>query len=1518
MKSSSLKYIVISLLFLLIIIIATVLVQPLYRQLTSKFDLFSDYILKTVSDSLGVDITYEKLSPSVFSSIEIEGVKLKNRDTGQILAELDKASIKYNLLSLLKGDFVNAVKEVVFKGGKIEFQKKSDMPLVLRVRDYFKEKKAGGQAAGQNQPSAEETQVIESVPGEEKVIEIKDESDIEALIKKAQNILEGLPFIISLRDFVIHYRDDNFDAKYKLNSVSLVPEKQNHLSRLTVDSSLNIELINQRRPKFFKGANSFFSCNIDVQGTCASDLTEASATLTFDNIKAGSYSITKTSFLASLDDRTVTVDMIQNLLPYNISAKWALVSGDIEARFDAEKLDLYDLMPAQIYSFGLRRFAKSTIDGSYKLNFNTKEKKLSYDVAGEINLTEKLIDGGAKAEYAFSGTQDKIDLKKCRVDSKYVSFALQCTCFFQGLRIDGFADIRSLLLPNGKSVSAGVYLKPLAVGTNAVIPRLVLGEQQFRDVSLTFVPAQNEINFTVDAFDAKRANGEIHVDGYYTLEKPSMLEARVTTRSLSLGSIARAAAFFAKPKAQKNLKKWAVTLSPYAISSEIYFSTDFQTYTLNAPRVGIMNTAGKRQMIFCSISGSEMLFSINNILASWSGQRLQGNIQVDIGKDFQDIIFSSELNFNDIPYSIGGTYVPESYVSVIGDYGLEVSVDLAGDEKLGTVFFENFPLRISGKMFTASAEASVAYESSENWQVHVSSFNLQDVSGFLSGKPNINLSFVANPGSVLIETLSYADSVGTLSGTGSLSWLLEDGILDAMAMNIQFLNPFSNEQITLSGSATNPERIKYSEADWKKDYYFIFEGSIQEFAFSRLMSRQHSSDTLTASLSASGTFDDPLATLTIEQAKCSIKGYPFEAAASFMLADGTATAENVDVKFRDQEVTNVVLDFKPKTFTGKLTLDYLGTLFKGSDSFHSFKVPLAVSLNSKKTDEDSFVPKDFTVSVSVAGVTGDLINIKDTYTYNISKKDKRIELSGGIKNEAKGFFELDTGKTSFALSEPSPLKVNISGEIKKGENKIDLAIKGLQADLLRMKGVLSYPFFRVETGLIVGYGSVTGMLSDPDFNGEVTLIQFEAGIPKFLDDTFYIDHTPIKIEHSSLRVEPMIVSVGKGEMLFDAFAYFDRWKFDTLSMNAKTLQDTRLGGKIDLGWMNVNGKAAGQLLIEMTQDDVSMSGDILLERGSAEITLGTKQKTETKHKSKMESKLNLNIEIGEKTEVVYPNRRAPVFWAQVVPHTKFVVNADTVMDTFEFKGTLELRGGEIMYVGRNFYLKEGHLVFNANSDAIDPIVSFKAEIRERDTDGQQVKIILSAENQLLSQLTPSLSASPAKSEAEIMELLGQALLADSTDSDVPMAQIAISLMDYGMQVAFFRQVERQLRNILKFDIFSFRTTVVQNTMLQMFNLNKGRQISIGNFLDNSTVYVGKYFGDAIYADAMLQVVYDESKFDKNRFLSGLKLQPEIGFEMNSPYATIRWSISPDITNKSSFRNLMVPNTSLTISKKWEF
>ena len=158
----------------------------------------------------------------------------------------------------------------------------------------------------------------------------------------------------------------------------------------------------------------------------------------------------------------------------------------------------------------------------------------------------------------------------------------------------------------------------------------------------------------------------------------------------------------------------------------------------------------KTSNVFLQYNRQRNVISINNIIAGWSGQHLK-EYQVDVGQDFSDIIFSSDLNFNDIPYSIGGTFVPDSYVSVIGDYGLEVAIDLAGSEKLGTVVFENFPLKVSDKMVSASAQASLSYESEQNWQFHVSRLNFKDISGILSGKPSIDLSFVANP-EVFVES----------------------------------------------------------------------------------------------------------------------------------------------------------------------------------------------------------------------------------------------------------------------------------------------------------------------------------------------------------------------------------------------------------------------------------------------------------------------------------------------------------------------------------------------------------------------------------------------------------------------------------------------------------------------------------------------------------------------------------------------------------------------------------------------
>ncbi|MCL2472788.1 MAG: hypothetical protein FWF26_03830, partial [Treponema sp.] len=63
---------------------------------------------------------------------------------------------------------------------------------------------------------------------------------------------------------------------------------------------------------------------------------------------------------------------------------------------------------------------------------------------------------------------------------------------------------------------------------------------------------------------------------------------------------------------------------------------------------------------------------------------------------------------------------------------------------------------------------------------------------------------------------------------------------------------------------------------------------------------------------------------------------------------------------------------------------------------------------------------------------------------------------------------------------------------------------------------------------------------------------------------------------------------------------------------------------------------------------------------------------------------------------------------------------------------------------------------------------------------------------------------------------------------------------------------------------------------------------IGNYFDNSTVFIGKYFGSNMFGQAMLSFKYDENQID----YGGLKLEPEIGLDMRSPLFDIQFNMTP--------------------------
>ena len=228
-------------------------------------------------------------------------------------------------------------------------------------------------------------------------------------------------------------------------------------------------------------------------------------------------------------------------------------------------------------------------------------------------------------------------------------------------------------------------------------------------------------------------------------------------------------------------------------------------------------------------------------------------------------------------------------------------------------------------------------------------------------------------------------------------------------------------------------------------------------------------------------------------------------------------------------------------------------------------------------------------------------------------------------------------------------------------------------------------------------------------------------------------------------------------------------------------------------------------------------------------------------------------------------------------------------------------------------MKNGTLKFNNNDFEFNPLISVQAETRERDDDGKDIRIILSAQNQYLSDFNPKFSSIPSKSEVEIMAMLGQIAVGDSNN----VTGLLFAAGDYAIQSTIGRSIENKLREFLNFDILSVRTNVLQNAL--NYNFNKNNQDSsykIGNFFDNSTVYLGKYLGRSLYVDTLMHLSYDGSRVDDKYTFDGLIFKPEIGLEIESPFVNVRWNMAPDLSGLRS--DSFVYSTSVTLSWKFSF
>jgi hypothetical protein len=523
----------------------------------------------------------------------------------------------------------------------------------------------------------------------------------------------------------------------------------------------------------------------------------------------------------------------------------------------------------------------------------------------------------------------------------------------------------------------------------------------------------------------------------------------------------------------------------------------------------------------------------------------------------------------------------------------------------------------------------------------------------------------------------------------------------------------------------------------------------------------------------------------------------------------------------------------------------------------------------------------------------------------------------------------DDGAFYTSLSYPSPIRGSVTGILSS--RTIDAQAPNLYIDLVSLWRVIpSNDIINCTGGFINASIQIRGPLGDPEFFGYAQGNSVRLTVPEFLNAEIGPVPVMVTLDGNEMRFGPVTAPCGRGYGEVAGWFRFDRWIPDTLNINIRATPDTPVPFSFDILGVLAAGNASGVLNIDLSDRVLKVSGNLTGE--DTEITLDTQKIATASIQGEPDDSFpvitDFIIKTGRKVDFFWPNSNTPILRANAVAGTGIRITSDSVSGRFSMEGDVNLRSGEIYYVQRSFYIRSGTLFFHENEIQFEPRLTVRAEIRDRTDDGP-VTVSMIVDNAPLQSFDARFESSPPLSQLEILSLLGQNFTGESAEEGEAMNVMLASATDLISQFFGVRQLERMIRDLLGMDMFSFRTQIIPNAVTRLRN-PVDTNGTLGNYLDNTTVFVGKYLGSDMFFQGMLSFRYNDFndpngglyrmdngglyQVNNNGIVAGqLLLEPELGIELHSPLFDIRWNITP-----LHLENLFINDTSFSLTWRFTF
>ena len=1278
----------------------------------------------------------------------------------------------------------------------------------------------------------------------------------EDLVQSLYPIL-GMP--ISGRNLTLVYRDAWGDAEISRLFFSFQPEGDYYKFSLRGEGRFALP----ETLVFHRGGG-----DLRINGRIGTGLDWGEILFTLKGWKTNLADFSRLSFQGQFQGQQITIRKIQDRVPFDLtvklntaaekanfsfSAENFIPDNHIQVRRPLEKLAFLSSVGLTGTATGAMTLASQTISYATDMKLSipinpwiptpmTMEVKLEGE--GPLLSIERLDITSSKGLLFFSG---KTDL------SQKVPFPT------------GTLKLSEIDLPQG-SLSAMLYLRSRNGENLAFAPWVRYKNLPFKNWDMRFSGDFGGFDFvTTLSYDEVDWENRFEARGSLSLGKTPFLQGELITRHFPLGVLGAAMT------ENEGIQGFSQKLPEIVLSSRCFLSSNLDRFSFSFADFFLNQRGRKGNSLTASFSGNNTSLTISSLQGRYSGFDfgLTGMASFESGVPAE---WETTLEVEGKIYELTGKMEVGEFLQIHGNYGLE-SLITFGQGYSFKVLAKGLPLPVREGV-ALNLDARGRYKNSAEWVFllrEAAIDGLPAVVGNFRGNRLI-LGGQASPRAIFLSRIDYSDSLSSLLGNGEIllsprektssGWFQ----LSEATGNEQHLFTFDYDGENLLGNLNVQnlplERLGTLPLKGKIDGEAVFAGPWEypDLTISLNLEEGFYNETPVA-FSSEMAFDGM--TISLKELSASYLNQGFTVKSGFLnLASGEAVAEG---DFRG------ILQENP--LVGGFSLSLNGAPLRSRRDL--FKV----------TDQD------FQGILKVEELR--IFNeTKSPWIVMVSQTDGKLNFQGGPGDSLSLNLERN-GRFLLSLTRALPLSFKAEGILSSG--KIEAQCRDIFMNFEAINRVFAIPYFTITAGQAEGDLRISGSVNDPDLYGRLLLTKAKAKVIN-IDEILSLDTALIQADQKTFTAKDVILTSAGGSAIMNCEFTLDHLLPYDYTIAIETLYNKDPYLTMSFPKVSVDGYVKGLVQLTGSTEFLKVTGALEVYSGTLALNPGD-EVPETK---KVGIITDLTIKLKQNNQFYWPSKPFPILKAYAEGGEELVLKINTIENTLSLLGEVDIRGGEIFYFQRNFYLEDGRITFNETKERFDPVMNAKAALREIDTQGEIVKIYLIAENMTLTNFNPRFESEPYRQESEILAMLGQNLF-DTTEGTQLLGDALLITSDVVGQFGFIQGIQNALRELLRLDLLSLRTQVLSNLLVNRLlnngNNSLGADDSLSTYLDNTTLILGKYFGQDFFLQALVQMDYYGNQASQVYPNSVFNIDAEVSLEWKSPLALIQFNLYPNFFDK---------------------